>query len=346
MKRFIISCILMVCFMGCTAIKTQISKLSGAEAAKTREIATLQADFSQKLEANTAALNAAKELQANALKGQLKGAANSFYAQDQLYRTIPVPVRTDLIWHNYSLEGWTAVGNIMPDYEVMLKINDRLKKELDEKQTTLADLQKTHQAVLAENQKLNDATKAANDRIEALVKERTAAEVIFDKQLADKQGELVKLSAQRADLEKQRADDAAAIHAMKMKLSMIAGGLALLCIAGIIYSPVGKGGLAVFGAVSGLASVGIWYLTGPVILGVVVVVAVIAAGWGLYKHHSSDKTVVALTSFLHDKGQLASADLAEWTTKYVKNGNGGTIAVPDKAVLKVIDDKLIAGNKL
>ncbi len=345
--------VLMVCLClslgGCSylgAVKHEIGKLSGAEAAKDKEIAALQADFSQKLAAKDVDIKNAREGAAKTVDAQLAAAAGAFYAQDLLYQSIPSPIRRDIVMHMVGEEGWAALSHRLPTYETMQKINERLKNDLDETKTSLADLQKTHLAAMTDAAKVSDAAKAAAGKLADLEKAKSDMEADYKGKLAKKEGERAALADQRADLEKARSDDAAAIQAMKMKLSLIAGGLALACIAGAIYSPVGKGGLAVFGAICGLASVGIWYITGPVVLGAVVIGVVAVAGWGLYKHNASDKTVSALTGYLHDKGQLAEADLAAWTTKYVKNKDGTVVTVPDKAVQAAITDKLVSTNKL
>ncbi len=348
MRRWLTS--LLICaglmLVGCSTIQHEIGKISGAEADKAKEIAALQADFGQKLAAKDADIKSAQEGAAKAVDAQLAAAASAFYAQDLVFKSIPSVIRTDILIHNLGEEGWAALNHRLPTYETMLKINERLKNDLDETKTSLADLQKTHLAAMTDAAKVSDAAKAAADKVASLEKAKTDMELDYEGQLVKKESERATLADQRANLEKARSDDAAAIQAMKMKLSLIAGGLALACIAGAIYSPVGKGGLAVFGAICGLASVGIWYITGPVILGAVVIGVVAVAGWGLYKHNASDKTVSALTGYLHDKGQLAEADLAAWTTKYVKNKDGTVTTVPDPAVQAVITDKLVSTNKL
>ncbi len=330
---------------GCSTIQHEIGKLSGAEADKAKEISALRADFDQKLNAKDGEIKAAREGAAKAVDNQLATVAGAFYAQDLLYQSIPSPLRRDIVMHMVGEEGWAAIGHRLPTYEAMAKVNERLKNDLDETKTSLAALQQTHLAAMTESAKISDAAKAAAEKIATLEKAKTDMELNYKGQLAKKEGERATLADQRANLEKARSDDAAATRAMKMKLSLIAGALALACIAGAIYSPVGKGGLAVFGAICGLAAVGIWYITGPVILGVVVVGVIAVAGWGLYKHNASDKTVSALTGYLHEKGQLAETDLAAWMTRYVKAPDGSITTVPDKSIQTVIDQKLISTDR-
>lgn len=334
---------------GCSylsSVQRGLDKVTGAQARKEKELAAVRSEYDGKIEANTKALTAAKEEQVGALKGQIQGAASSLYGADAVFRTVVTPTRPELVTNNLVNEAWTALGRVQPTYAAMQAMNARLKDDLDAAKTSLADLQRNHQTAVSENQKLSDAAKAAADKVAALERAKADMETDYRKQLDAKQGDLVRLANDKAALEKERSDNAAAIHAMKLKLSMIAGGLALLCVAGVIYSPVGKGGLAIFGAVCGLASVGIWYITGPVILAAVAVAVVVAAGYGLYQHHASDKTVTALTGYLHEKGQLAEADLQAWMTRYIKHKDGTVTTVPDPTVRAVVNDKLAFDNKL
>jgi len=330
---------------GCQTIRAKLSQLDGAEAAKAKEIATLRADFDAKLAANAAALNEAHAKQVAALQAQIRGGSNSFYAIDQVYRVIPTPVRTDILWHNYALEGWASLGSLTPDYETMKAINDRLAKELDATKTSLADLQKTHQATVEQNQKVSDAAVAAAAVIAKLETERNQLNEQYRKQLDSLQAQLNELTQQKAALEKQRSDEAAARHAALAKLSWGAGIIAVLCIAGAIYSPVGKTELGWGAVVFGGAAVAIPFIEGWMILAAVGIAAAVLVARNLMQHHATDKTVVALTGYLHEKGQLAEADLQAWLTRYAKNADGTITTVPDKAVQAVIDQKLIATDR-
>lgn len=331
---------------GCSTLNSRIAQVTGLQAAKDKEIAALKASFDSQLDQKTRKLAAANAAALKTLQDSLGGAVDAFYGQGLVFQTILTPTRTDLVTHNLAEEGWTALGHGMPSYDAMTKMNERLKGDLDVTKTTLADLQKTHQAAMDESAKVSDAAKAAAAALTASQKALTDFKTDYLSQLATKEGQRGDLATENAALQKERADDAAARHAMMLKLSLIAGGLALACVLGVIYSPIGKEGLAIFGAVCGFASVGIWYITGPVVLAAVCVAVVGLAGWGIYRHNASNKTVVALTSFLHEKGQLADADLQQWMTRYVKAPDGSTTTVPDKAVAATINAALTATNKL
>ncbi len=346
MRRVLLTLFACLLLASCQTIKSRIAAATGLEQAKEKEIAALQADFAQKLEQKAKELETARTTQLAAKDAQMVAAAGAFYGQNSLFGTLLNPTRTDLVWRNLAQEGWAALGNVMPTYDAIAKLNERLKTDLDTTKTSLTDLQKTHDTAMAESAKVSDAAKAAADRLAKLQQEKTDMELDYKTKLATKEGERANLAQQNAALQKERADDAAAIQALKTKVSVACAAFALLCAAGAIYSPVGKGGLAALSAVTAIAGAAIWVITGAMVLYTVLGCVVVLICWALYKHHASDKTVTALTGYLHEKGQLAEADLAAWTTKYVKAPDGSTTTIPDKAVLATINSSLTAANKL
>ncbi len=334
---------------GCSylgAVKHEIGKLSGAEAEKAKEIAALQADFDQKLATKDAEIKNARQDAAKTVDVQLAAAAGAFYAQDLLYQSIPSPIRRDIVMHMVGEEGWAALNHRLPTYETMLAINERLKNDLDETKTSLASLQAEHQAAMTASAKISDAAKVAAGKLADLEKVKTDMELDYKGQLAKKEGERATLADRRAALETERSDNIAATRAAKLKLIGVIGGLALLCIAGAVWSPVFKEKFGLMAAVLGLAAAGVWYLQ-PWHVGVAVGIAVVALViWATMRFNSSNKTVTALTGFLHEKGQLADADLQAWMTKYVKQPDGTVTTVPDKAVAATVTAALTAANKL
>lgn len=234
----------------------------------------------------------------------------------------------------------------MPTYETMQKINQRIRDDLDETKTSLTQLQAEHQAELGENAKLADAAKLAAERVVQLQQDLADLKSDHNATLAQLEHEKAALADLRAATEKQRSDETAATRAAKLKAIAWVGGFALLCIAGAVWSPVFKDKFAIFAAVLGLVAAGIWYLQlWHVIVGFSVV-ALGVIGRMVYLHNRSDKTVIALTGYLHEKGQLADADLQAWMTKYVKQHDGTVTAVPDRAVADTVTAALTSTNKL
>lgn len=318
-----------------------------------QEIAALKAEFSQKMEAsNLAILNAAKA-QLAAKDAQIQAVADSLYGQSITFKAIVSPTRTDLILRNLSEEAWAAIDHLLPTYDQMVKINERIASELDETKTTLADLQKSHDAVVAQNEKLSEAEKVARQKVEEAENVKRQMQLDYQKQIEEKQAALIAEQSKINQMEKERSDNAAARQAQIAKLSWGAGILAALCLAAAIFSPVFKTELGICAATLGGAAVALPFIEPwMVLVGFGVIVAVIVV-WAIRRFHVSDKTNSALVNVLHDIETKAKADydkivapiLAEYTTKYTKASDGTITTVTDKSIINQIDSKLIASDR-
>lgn len=346
MKKVIFMSLLFLC--GCSMIPTSrtIDKMTGAQARKEAEIKTLRAEYEQSIAGKVAEISASKDGVITSKDGQIKAASNGLYGASQVFSMIPVPTRTDLITNHFVTESWAALGNQLPDQPTLLKINERIKTELDETKTSLADLQRSHAAAVAENVKLVDATKVWQDKLAAAEKARLDLETTYRTQLDSKQKDVIALQQNIVALEKARADDAAAIQAMKTKASMILGGLSLLCVVGVIYSPVGKTGLIVLGTIAAGAAVLIWVIKVWMVLVAAGVAATGLVVYALVVHRKEEKLADSLVLSMNDI-KSSSADvwskvapvLDERLKKYV-NKNGEIKAVEDPAQKALIDKKL------
>jgi hypothetical protein len=346
-RRIALSAVLALSLAGCNTIKTQLNSLTGAQAAKEREIAALRVEYDGKIAAKAAEVSMAKDGVIAAKDGQMRAAANGLFGADSVFKSIVTPTRTDLITNNFVNESWAALGNQLPDQPTLLKINERIKTELDATKTSLADLQRSHAAAVAENVKLVDATKVWQDKVAAAEKARADLETSYRTQLDSKQQSVIALQQNIVALEKARADDAAAIQAMKTKASMILGGLSLLCVVGVIYSPVGKTGLIVLGTIAAGAAVLIWVIKVWMVLAAAGAAAAGLVVYALVAHRKEEKLADSLVLGLEDV-KNGSSDL--WTKvapiiderlkKYVSK-NGEIKTAEDPAMKALIDQKLV-----
>jgi len=96
---------------------------------------------------------------------QLQEGANKLYGANEAFKFYKNPERLDLIINNRVTEAQAAIGK-QPTYKAVQEENERLKKELDEKLTSLDDLRKKHNEVIAENVKLSEATSTAKKEVE------------------------------------------------------------------------------------------------------------------------------------------------------------------------------------
>lgn len=337
--------------VGCAS--NPVAGLMVTRSAKEREVGAIRADYEAKAVAARATQDAATKVLLAAKDAQLVGAANAFFSQDYVFKTIPVPVRTDLVVHNLALEGWAATGQLMPDYPTMQVIQKRLAKDLDETRTSLTDLQVSHAAAMAENQALADQAKAHAAALAAATEQVQRVAREGAERLAAKQAELIAVQSDLVAATKASADQAKARQAQLSKLSWGAGILAALCLAGAIVSPVMKGELGLGAAVLGGAAVTIpmlepwWILTG-VGLGVTGIVV-----WVLVKYHKGDRLGDALAlsvQDLRDKGgdiaAATEATVADRLARYRKTKAGTIKAERDPALEAHLDERLAAFDHL
>lgn len=317
-----------------------------SKSAKEKEIAALRIDYDNKIKAKEVEVSEAKDKVIQNQDSQLDAASNSFYAADLAFDTILLPNRVDLIINNYVNEGRAATGNRVPSYKVMAAINDRLKKELNEKETSLADLKKTHEVALGENTKLADASRAAKEKIELLEKEKKDIKSEFASKLNQKQTELNEANGKIINEQKKQVAQAKSIEAAKTKISLVAGIVALACLAGAIYSPIGKQGLALIAGVCGLVSVGIFFLEAWMVLVAALLVAAGVVIWFLRNHQMEtkvgDSLVLAMEDVKNESKELwdkISPKIKERLKKY-RTKDGKIVAIEDPKAESFIDKKL------
>lgn len=343
MKKLILF-ILLSCLLlsGCQTFSDRIPLETKSKAEK--DIAALNVAFAAQLKAKDDAVVAAKTAVDSARDAQAQGAADSFYALDHLFAYIPSPLRTDVMWHNFGLEGWASLGHRMPSYKAMLELNERITKELDVTKTSMADLTATHEAEMVEKTKLSDAATAAQKEVDRLNAEAQKIKADHVVALAAGQKKLDDANNAVIAVEKKRADDSAAIQALKTRISIYCAAGALICILAAIYLPVARGVAIVIGLVLGAGGSLIWIITGPEVLAGCGVIALGAVGYLVWQHNTANKGVTAFANLLHEKPELvAAAD--EWTTKYVKAPDGTVTTVPDTAVQALVKSKLMASDK-
>lgn len=258
--------------------------------------------------------------------------------------------RDDIIY--FSAQTALKVG-LSPSVEAILSANESLKKELDETVTSNAQLlaqYKQAQDDAAAKAKLlteRDASLAAAEKAKKDAEDKAKTDIqVAQDQVTEKQNKVI-------SLEHQRGDDHDAIVAMKTKLSMGAGLLAVLAVAGAVYGPLStKIKCGIFAGICSFLAIAIWYVDGTVVVVVVAVAVVAFAAWMAYSHWTLDKTNKALVN-TNDQIKLTNPTgyetvvapvLAENTTTYKKVGDE-IITVPDKGVLAQIDKTLMASDR-
>lgn len=320
-----------------------------------KKIEAMRTEFEEEAKRSEKAISDAKDSIIAAKDAQIVRATDGLYAADQAFRSILEPTRTDLIVNNYVNESWVSLGRLVPSYEQLQIITQRLHDELDENKTSMEALRKRHAATMAENQQLVDTTLAKVAELAALEKTKADLETTQAAALAAKQEELNAANNKRIAEEKARADDSTAIQKAKMKLSMAAGALAAVLLLGAIFSPFYKDKCAVAAAVFGVASVGVWYLTQEIVLGILAVGLLGIVVWTIWDKRKDAKALANEAAVNTDNIRAiqrikekapdvyeatVKPELVEAHLKYVEDENGTVTKAPDPERIAFIDKRL------
>ncbi len=355
MNRYLIIFLCLFLLPGCATISSwkESAALKAGYVQKAKldtELSALRTEMTKKIDQTKTEISKAKDDLITGERAKEKKAANGFYGANLTFMTIPKPNRTDIITNNFVTEGWAALDNLMPDYQTMLDTNARLKRELDETQTSLEQLKQTHDQVVAENKVLVDGTKTMQTKLDGLNAQIDTIKSDYGARIDAKQVEINAKTNELLGREAARADDAKATQAMKEKVTMILGGFALAALAGAVWSPVFKGKFGALAAVLGFAAIGVWYITAAMVWSLFGIAAALIIGWAVYEHSLEKKAASATYAGLEDIkktnpvlwAQIAPV-MSEWQSRYVTK-DGAVTTVPDPSISKHIDATLMATN--
>ena len=337
--------LLLTMMAGCNTIEGLLYKNYTKKADIEKQIKSLEDKHKEEVSAKVKDVQDKLEKTITSQDNQLQEGANKLYGANEAFKYYQTPQRLDLIINNRVTEAQAALGKA-PTYKAIQEENQRLKDELDEKKTSLEQLRAKHNQVLAENAKLSDETAKAKKEVEDAKAQWLAIE---QKYIGDAAGLQAKLNAANnkiIEMENERSNNKEAIERMKTKLMIGCGIAAALCVIGAVYSPIGKGSLAMCAAVFGGAAAAIPFIEGWMILIAVLVIAAIITIVFLYKHHIADKTTDNLINHIQDIKEnpnipddvkkLLKDNLSQWNSKYV----GDKITQADTAVENYIKTKL------
>lgn len=229
-----------------------------------------------------------------------------------------------------------------------------LQTELDETKVTTEALRTQYEAELGrartDGETKTQALIAAKAKIDAIETERV--NVLTKARETDATLQATKDKIQDKDTADARraAEEAKNVQTIKIRMSSIVGGLALLCLAGAIWSPVMKEKFGLGAAILGLASVAIFYIQGWMVALTVGLLIAILIAWAAKNHYIESKTATNLIHAVQEVKDRATDDynrvlrphLTEWMKKYDKSGN----KVVDQSVIDHVDQVLMnSGTK-
>lgn len=330
---------------GCNTVQGLLYKEYTKKSDAEKQISDLKERHRAEVDLKVREVQVGLEKTIQAQDNQLQAGANKLYGANEAFKFYANPTRLDLIINNRVTEAQAALGK-QPTYQAIKEENQRLKEELDEKKTSLEDLKAKHNQALAENTVLSEKTNQIKKEVEIAKAEWLKTEQKYISESSVLQSTLNAANDKIINLEKQRADNQAAIERMKTKLMIGCGIAAALCVLATIYSPVGKRSLAIASVVFGGASAAIPFIEGWMILiGAIAIISIITVIF-LYNHYVADKTTDNLINHIQDlkedptipenlKSHIKNS-LAKWNSKYVD----GKTTAEDVSVEKYIKSKL------
>lgn len=310
-----------------------------------KEISELEAKHRSDVDIKVKEVQVKLEKTIQSQDDQMQAGANKLYIANEAFKFYKQPTRLDSIINNRVTEAQVALKKL-PTEQALKEENQRLKEELDETKVSKEDLIERHNRALAENAKLSAETERAKQEVAAAKDNLFTTEQKYIRDSGVLQTKLKDVNDQIEQKQKEAANNKDSVERMKTKLMVGCGIAAALCILGTLYSPVGKGSLAIGSAIFGGAAAAIPFIEGWMILVAVLVVAAIITIVFLYKHHIADKTSDNLINHIQDikenpdisdeVKQIIKKSLTEWNGKYV----GNNVTQTDNAVEKYIKSKL------
>jgi hypothetical protein len=332
MKKTVIALmgVVLLSLTGCSMIQSLLYKEYAKKTDVEKQIDQLEEKHKQEIDSKVKDVQSKLEKTIQSQDNQLQEGANKLYGANEAFKYYSIPSRLDLIINNRVTEAQAAIGKA-PTYEAIKIENQRLKDELDEKKTTIEQLREKHNAAVAENAKLSEATSNAKKEVEIAKAEwlKTEQKYISDATLLDSKLKDANSKIEAALTEK--ANNKEAIERMKTKLMVGCGIIAVVALAGAIYSPVGKRGLAIIAGVLGGAAAAIPFIEPWMIVTAIFVVLAAVFIAFLKKYHVAEKTTDNLVNHIEDiKQQLKTTNpelltdvkqsLKDWNTHYTKDG--------------------------
>lgn len=330
----------------CQSWKSIVTKGYVEQGKVDAQIKELEAKYKAETDAKVKEVQGKLETTIDKQDKQLQIGANKLYGANEAFKYYQTPQRLDLIINNRVTEAQAAIGKV-PTYEAIQEENKRLKDELDEKKTSLEQLRDANVKAKAEAAKAADETAAAKKELDKAKAEWLAMEQRY---IGDSKGLQEKYREVNDKLQaalKKQADNQEAIERMKTKMMIWCGIGAVVALAGAIYSPVGKRGLAIIAGILGGAAAAIPFIEPWMIAAAIFVVLAGVMVVFLRRYNVAEKTTDNLVNHIEDTKQKIKAvnpelledmkkSLKEWNADYTKDGN----VVEDKSVEKFIQERL------
>lgn len=275
---------------------------------------------------------------------QLQSAANSLHGASLTRPLYEKETRVMLITFNRIEEAKAALG-VGPTLEAMKFEQDRLIKELDEKQTSLADLKKTHDDVIREKEGLVAEVKLTKEQVAKLEKEKVDIQNSSKDQIILEQNKLSNLQDTLLDAEGVKKKQQEYIESNKRLLMISLGVLSIVGLVIALYLPLFKKQAFTFSSITGAGAILIPFVQ-PLHFFIVFTLALLIGLYFIFRKvgiisQSSANAFNAIQDYKDkepEKYESLRPILEEYNKKYV--GGDKVEKVEDKAVTSYIKEVL------
>lgn len=339
-------------------LKREYIKKTEAE----QNLRNVQEEYTKKISDKENQISTAKDTVIKDQDKQMQAAADALYSINQVSTYFPQLGALEFTKDTTKV-GMSALGK-PPTIKEILEGGERMKKYLtsyaSNNQDEIKKLKEENERLLAQNKILVTNTETAKAQVDKLNEEKSKLNTEKETAVAAAQKDVNKATedlhnktkeAWAASEEARKKD--AKLQETKREIMIWCGIGAALAMVGAVYSPVGKGGLALISGILGFVAVAIMYIEPWMVLTVGLVGAFAALGYMLYKHHiaetSNDNIINAIQDVKeksNDSYSVIKQSLLEWNTKYQKNKLGELEEVADKKVMDYIDNKLAEYGRL
>lgn len=321
-KIILISCLLFLTSCNYVASRTGYQSVEKAK----QELAQMEEAGRKAVEAKEAEIKNKLEEVIKKQVAQIQQAANNLYGASLTRPLYEQETRVLLITFNRIDEAKSALG-VGPTLEAMKQEQERLVKELDEKQTSLADLKKAHEKIVYANEKLVEETKTSKELITALENEKTKIEKDTKDAIIAKGKDLSALQEKLTNAETINKEQLAYIEKNKRLAMSVLG---VISIAGLfigLYLPLFKKQAFTFSAITGAGGVAVIFVT-PLHFAIVFSIAILIGLYFLFRKvrivsQSAANVINGVQEFKEnhaEKYESLRPILEEYNKTYTKDG--------------------------
>lgn len=319
-------------------------------------------EYIEKLANKEQEISTAKDGVIKGQDNQMQAAADALYSVNQAATAYPQIGALEFT-KDRTKEGFAALGK-GPTVKEIIEGGERLKKYLTSYSINdteaIKKLKEENQKLLGEMGLLVKVTDEAKVQVKTLQVEKENLKVEKETAVATAQekvnqatNDALKKSKEVIAAEKAARESAEKLEKTKREIMIWCGIGAAIAMAGAVYSPVGKGGLAIIAGILAFVAVAIMYIQPWMVLTVGLVGAAGAIGYVLYRHNLAETSNENMINAIQDVKEKASPayedlkkSLQEWNTAYKTTKSGEITEVADKKVMDYIDKKLAEYGRL